>query len=163
MEIGGSLLASFLVCQRQAWLSYHGIEGDHDNDFLREGTYIHEEAYKRNKNSQTIGGSNIDTTKTKEGKLIIGEVKKSSHCIEAARMQLAYYLYELKEVGVEATGVLQFPQEKKTEEVVLTKELEEELKTYLEKLQEMFQIALPPKAIWKKYCETCSYCESCWA
>ncbi|WP_083461311.1 Dna2/Cas4 domain-containing protein [Cellulosilyticum ruminicola] len=47
MNITGSILNSYMVCPRQAWMGAHGISGDKDNDLLREGLYIHEQAYQR--------------------------------------------------------------------------------------------------------------------
>ena len=163
MTIGGSLLESYLVCKRQAWLAYHAIQGDMDNDYLRQGTYLHEEAYKRQQSKNGLEGKHLDTVQSKEGKVIIGEVKKSSRCIESARMQLAYYLYQLKEEGIEATGVLQFPEEKRKEEVKLTGQMELELLQCLEQIETLVEKELPPKEKWIKCCEHCSYCESCWA
>lgn len=163
MEIGGSLLASYLVCKRQAWLSYHGIQGDCDNDYLRQGNYIHQEAYQRQQLTSSINEKHMDTVQHKDGKLIIGEVKKSSHCIESARIQLGYYLLQFEEDGIEAEGLLQFPEEKKTETIILTAELRGEVMNILHEVECLSKEELPPKAEWKRVCEHCSYCESCWA
>ena len=162
-EIGGSLVNSFIVCKRQAWMGYHAIEGDKNNDYLRQGTYIHERSYERQQKGETFGKSSFDTLQTKEGKLIVGEVKKSSACLESARLQLAYYLYLLKEDGLEAIGQLKFPEERRVEEVELTPERIEKIEELIKEIQELVTQELPPKASWKNYCETCSYSESCWA
>ena len=156
-------MATYLVCKRQAWLGYHAIQGDCDNDYLRQGNYIHEEAYKRQKRNNQFEQKHFDTVQHKNGQIVVGEVKKSSHCLESAKMQLAYYLYELKQEGIEAIGVLQFPEEKRTEEVILTEELEQELIEVLKQLEETIREQLPPRVEMKKVCEHCSYCESCWA
>lgn len=162
MQIGGSILENYLVCKRQAWLAYHAIQGDCDNEHLKQGNYIHQESYKRQQ-AKNIMGYPLDTIQNKEGKLIVGEVKKSSHCIEGARLQLAYYLYQLNREGIEAEGILQFPEEKKTVEVILTEKLKEEVMQTLNEVETFVTQELPPKAEWKRVCEHCSYCESCWA
>jgi len=44
-------------------------------------------------------------------------------------MQLCYYLYVLRDYGIEAEGELLFPKEKKREKVVLTDEIIKELES----------------------------------
>lgn len=56
MQIGGSILESYLVCKRQAWLGYHAIQGACDNDYLKQGNYIHQESYKRQQQGNNTGG-----------------------------------------------------------------------------------------------------------
>ena len=163
MQIGGSILESYLVCKRQAWLGYHAIEGDCDNDYLKQGNYIHQESYKKYQKGKNNIGYPLDTIQYKEGKLIVGEVKKSSHCINSAKLQLAYYLYQLNNEGLEAEGMLQFPEEKKTVTVILTENLKQEVMQTLNEVEKLVSQKLPPKAEWKRVCEHCSYCESCWA
>ncbi len=58
-------------------------------------------------------------------------------------MQLAFYLLKLKQFGVEATGQLLFPKEKKKITLTLTKELEEELEFTQSKIKEIVQKELP--------------------
>ena len=58
--------------------------------------------------------------------MVVGEVKKTSKFKESARMQLLYYLKQLKDMGIQATGFLAFPKEKKKEEIILTAEDEKD-------------------------------------
>lgn len=164
MNITGSLLNSYIVCPRQAWLGAHAMSGDKDNDFLREGLYIHEQAYqKSHEKEKSFGGNTLDTMQHQDGKLIVGEIKKSSKCIESARMQLLYYLYTLKEQGILAEGVLQFPEEKKTEKVILDEEEICKVKQKLIEIEAVVSQNKPPKPRWIACCNHCSYCESCYA
>ncbi len=164
MNITGSILNSYMVCPRQAWMGAHGISGDKDNDLLREGLYIHEQAYQRNHDKEKVFGNNvIDTIQNKEGKLIIGEVKKSSKCIESARMQLLYYLYDLKQQGIEAEGKLQFPEEKRIESVILDEEGVRKVEQTLLECEAIISQEKPPKPRWIGCCMKCSYCECCYA
>jgi len=163
MEIGGSILGSYMVCPRQAWLGYHAIDGDKNNEYLKLGTYIHQNAYSREKKEKSFGNSKFDTIHSIDGEVIVGEIKKSSSCLESARMQLAYYLYILRQDGIRATGLLQFPEEKRTEELILTDEIVQAVEDNLARLEKLVNEPLPPKAKWEKYCSTCSYSEICWA
>jgi len=55
-------------------------------------------------------------------KVIVGEVKKSSRFEHSATMQLAFYLYRLKQQGVEAEGELLIPKDRKRISVMLDEE-----------------------------------------
>ncbi len=34
MNIAGSIINSYMICPRQAWMGMHTISGDKDNDFF---------------------------------------------------------------------------------------------------------------------------------
>lgn len=164
MDVTGSMLNSYIICPRQAWMCAHGISGDKDNDFLREGLYIHEQAYQKNHEKEKAFGENvIDTVQNKEGKLIVGEVKKSSKCIESARVQLLYYLYSLKQQGIDAEGVLQFPEKKKVEKVILDEAGIRKVEQILLECEAVVSQERPPQPRWTGCCMKCSYCECCYA
>jgi CRISPR-associated exonuclease Cas4 len=84
-----------------------------DNPFIEIGRLISEESYKRDKKEIHLENIVIDLLKTDGEDVIIGEVKKSSRFEKSAKMQLAYYLLRLKQLGISATGRLLFPKEKK--------------------------------------------------
>jgi len=94
----------------------------------------------------------------------VAEVKKLSRHIEAAWLQLAYYLYSLKhEKGIEFEGILLFPKERETEKVKLTPELESKVESILESMKPVLMADQPPPARRIKYCRSCSFLEYCWA
>jgi len=105
----------------------------------------------------------LDLIRTRQGNLVVGEIKKSSRAEESARLQLLFYLYRLRERGVYSKGVLLFPKERKKIEVDLTPELEKEIKSILEDIREVIALpsAPPPQKI--KYCTHCAYREFCWS
>lgn len=47
-----------------------------------------------------VGSSKMDIFRIVDGKLVVGEVKKSFHYRDSARMQLAFYLKELADRGI---------------------------------------------------------------
>ncbi len=93
----------------------------------------------------------------------MGEVKKSSKAAKSAEMQLAYYLYRLKQNGVKARGQLLFPKERKRKNVVLTQALERELKKLLLEINELILAEKPPPFRKIGYCANCGYKEFCWS
>ena len=94
---------------------------------------------------------------------MIAEIKKSSKHKKAARLQLAFYLYYLKrEKGLSLKGVLLFPRERRSENVELTPELENEIESILQEMISVLQGSVPPPREKNRYCRSCSFQEICW-
>ncbi len=105
----------------------------------------------------------LDLLKSEGKHIVIGEVKKSSRFLNSAEMQLLFYLYRLKEQGIEAIGELLIPKEKKRLKVELTPEREKEVKDAIIKIQEIISLDKPPTAVKCRFCSPCAYREFCWA
>lgn len=161
-SIGGNLINAYLVCPRKAWLYAKQIFPQEDHSYLELGRLIHQESYSRSKKEIELPGIKIDVIPGKEH-IVVGEVKKSSKHKEAARLQLAYYLYRLKKLGMDARGELLFPKERKKEEVVLSKELQNCLESILFQLQRIVNSDKPPASEKRGSCRGCAYREFCWA
>ena len=161
IEIPAYLIQSYLTCPREAWLEYHSILSDQEQNFLTLGRIVHESSYKRDKKEVFIDNlMKIDIVRDE----LVAEVKKSSRHKEAARMQLAYYLYYLKhEKGIKTTGVLLFPKERKREEVKLTPNLERKIEKLLDEIRQVVSKDTPPPVKRIKYCRKCSFYEFCFA
>jgi len=161
--IGGTLIWYYYICHREVWLMSRHLEPSQSNPFIEIGRLISESTYAREKKQIQLEHMVIDLIK-KEGKdIIVCEIKKSSRFEKAAKMQLAYYLYRLKKLGILAKGVLLFPKEKKKVEVTLTEELERELISAQKAIQEILSRDLPPEPKRIRYCSKCGYQELCWA
>lgn len=134
-----------------------------DNPFLEIGRILSEESYKREEKGVRLEGIEIDVLKTKDGNIVIGEVKKSSRFELSARMQLSYYLLKLKQKGINAKGELLFPAEKKKIEVLLTEEIENELKRVEKEIDMIIRLNLPPQIESERFCKKCAYEEFCYS
>jgi CRISPR-associated exonuclease Cas4 len=163
ISIGGTLVQSYKICSRQVWFEAHRIEQDQENDFLMMGRLIDLNSYKREKKSIEFGGSRFDIIRKEKSILVVGEVKKSSHSIDAARLQLAHYLYELSKSGIGARGELLIPKEKKREKIILTEELKTKLDNIYIEIIKIASFTSPPHAPKCKYCKNCAYSELCWS
>jgi CRISPR-associated exonuclease Cas4 len=135
---------------------------DQLNDDLRVGRSISSESYSREHRGIVIGNDVVDVACERGEILVIGEVKKSSHCKEAARMQLAHYLLQLRKKGIDAVGELRFYGERRKESLVLNPETEKELETIYRGIDEICSHGSPPPLSWKKVCGSCSYRDFCW-
>ena len=163
IHINGTLIWYYYICPRETWLMSHQLVPDQDEGNLVLGKYIGENTYQREKKELEVGGSKIDVFHIEEGKMVVGEVKKSSKYRESAKMQLAFYLSELKERGVEAVGELRFPKEKLREEVVLDEPLVQELEKVKREILRIVYLPKPPEPRKINFCRNCAYAEFCWS
>lgn len=162
-RIYATLVWYYTICPREVWLMANHIEPDQDNENILIGRIIHESSYERETKDVEIEGMKFDLVKGKAGNLLVGEIKKSSRAAESSRLQLAFYLYRLKQMGVEAKGVLMFPTERKRIEVILDDELIETLENIMTNITRILDSGSPPPAVRNKYCRQCGYNELCWA
>lgn len=163
MEINGTLVWYYHICKREVWLMSHYIVPDQQNENIDLGRFLHEEAYKRNSKEIVFGNVRFDVLLDKKNQLIIGETKKSSSFTDASRWQLLYYLNVLKKAGVNASGVLLYPKEKKRIEVELTEENILQLGAIEEEISALVKAEKPLKPVKCKYCGKCAYEEYCWS
>ncbi|MCL6633563.1 MAG: CRISPR-associated protein Cas4 [Alicyclobacillus herbarius] len=163
LRIGGTLVWYYTICPREAWLMAHQITPDEDDEQLVIGRVLHEMRQARGAKEVEIGASKVDLLRTEGGALIVTEVKKSAKASQSARMQMLYYLLELKERGIEAMGELVFSEERRKEAVVLTPEEELRLKALIQELRGALSQPIPPAPERISYCRRCAYAEYCWA
>ncbi|WP_213698188.1 CRISPR-associated protein Cas4 [Acetomicrobium sp.] len=161
-KITGTLIWYYYICHREVWLMAHEINPEADNVLLDLGRLIHEESYPRNKKEFSAPGMKIDIIKERDGELIVGEIKKSSRFIDSAKMQLIYYLYRLRQMGIEAKGELLIPKERKRISVELTSELQCMLETTMQGIREITALSAPPPPMRIPFCRSCAYAEFCW-
>ncbi len=163
MPITGTLIQSYKICRRQTWLMAHQIVPDQENQYIEIGRLIDEESYSREKKKVHLENVVLDFVTSDDGDVIVGEVKKSSRAQDSARMQLAFYLQKLKQSGLDAKGILMFPEERKRVVVELTPELEKELEEMTDEIQKIILQELPPPPKKIGFCKNCGYKEFCWS
>lgn len=66
-------------------------------------------------------------------------------------------------MGIEATGELLFPEERKKEMVEWTPEEKSVLDQAVEEIRKIAKMPVPPKPNKIKFCGKCAYKEFCWA
>ncbi|HEC67256.1 MAG TPA: CRISPR-associated protein Cas4 [Candidatus Desulfofervidus auxilii] len=163
LRITGTLIWYYYVCKREVWLMAHELHPNQEDPFLEIGRLIQKESYAREKKEIELGHIKIDLIKKADGEFIVGEIKKSSRFEHPAIMQLAYYLYCLRQYGISATGELLIPKEKKRIKVELSDAIEVELKHAFTAIKEIIKQEKPPLPQRTKYCSHCAYKEFCWA
>ena len=162
MNITGTLVWYYFVCEREVWLASRQLYPDRDNTAMDIGRLIHEELYKRDKKEIAISNMKIDLMKKENGKVVVGEIKKSSRFLLPSKMQLLFYLYKLKEKGLDLKGEILIPKEKKKIPVELTEESERELEETFKNINKIIEKEKPPELKKIKFCKRCAYNEFCW-
>lgn len=162
-NVSGTYIWYYCICKREVWLLAHGLEADQQDENMQMGNVIHETSYSRNSKEVGFGHSKFDVISKDNGKLLVGEIKKSSRFIESSRMQLLFYLKELSDNNIDAEGMLMFPDEKKREVVKLDKENKMELERIIKDIKYIVNLEQAPPPVKIKYCKKCAYAEFCWA
>lgn len=158
--ITGTLVWYACICDREVWLMGREITPDEDDAPLDRGRATHETYYHRLRKELSLEGIRIDAVKLHQK--IVCEVKTSSRYLPAATLQLAYYLYRLKEYGIVTQGELLIPRERKRFTVHLTDDLEAKLQTTFHHIKQILARPTPPSPARKSYCRHCSYRDLCW-
>lgn len=163
LNVNGTLIWYYYICKREVWLMSHKIAPDEDDENIDIGRFIHENSYGRKTKEVSIGNIKVDVIDKKDGYVMIGEIKKTSKYMKSAKMQLSYYLLQLKRNGIDGKGVLMFPQEKKRESIELDDELINELEKVERDILKICYESYPPEPIKINMCRNCAYREFCWS
>ena len=163
VRVVGGFIQAYMVCPRQAWLMSRQIGPDEDHVYLQIGRLIQRESYARERKEIHLGHLALDLVRRGGRNLVVAEVKKSSRAAAAARMQLAFYLYELKGMGVEAQGELLFPEERRRERLVLDENLAAEVAALKQAVQVLIEKPTPPPPARIQFCTRCAHSDFCWA
>lgn len=163
VRIGGTLIWYYYICPRQVWLMSRGLYPAREHELLQLGKLIDQRSYENERKQVEFGDCKIDILRREEGAVVIGEVKKSSRASHAARMQLAYYLYQLEMVGVEAKGELLYPKERRRERVSLDEDVRAELEQAVKEITSIVTNSRIPDRKRIRYCRSCAYGDWCWS
>jgi CRISPR-associated exonuclease Cas4 len=128
------------------------------SDRVLSGKLVHEDSYKR-KNKEIL----IDDILKLDilDKDYVREVKISSKLTEPDKMQLYYYLFYLKNIGIYKKGSINYVKEKKVEIIELTPEIEDKIINTLIDIKRITCDNKPPKLNRLPYCTKCAYYEFC--
>lgn len=159
-DINATVFYAYQICKREAWFYYHHVNPAQEHELLLLGRLVHETSYQRARKEIFVDQLlKIDLLRGE----LVAEVKRSSKHREAAKLQLAYYLFYLKhEKGLKMDGILLFPKERQTERIALTPELETRVQELLEEMKPTLASDHPPPAVKIPYCRSCSFQELCW-
>ena len=128
MKINGTLINYYFHCKRQCYLFGNRINLEDNSEDVMIGRVLHE--IKNNSSKTEVKFENISLDKITDKYVV--EMKKSDSDIEAAKMQLLYYLKILKEKGIEREGKLTFCEKNTNQKVDIIKLDDENIKLLTE-------------------------------
>ncbi|MGQ1948189.1 CRISPR-associated protein Cas4 [Geofilum sp. OHC36d9] len=165
MQITGTHFNYYLICHRKLWLFANGINMESTSDLVFEGKLLHENSYSRRSEKYeevAIDGIKIDYYDAKNK--VVHEIKKSTKHEKAHEWQVKYYLFVLEKNGITgATGLLEYPRQHKTKEVLLTIPDKTAINDMLVKIKTIINGENCPPRISKPRCKNCSYYDFCYA
>ena len=133
---------------------------EQNNDNVLIGKLLDENSYSRDEKHINIDNViNIDFVREKN---ILHEIKKSRKIEEASVLQVKYYLWYLKERGVNVKAKIDYPLLKNSLDVSLEAEDEENIKNVLLNIENIVDSLIPPQCEHKKICKNCAYYDLCY-
>ncbi len=159
-EITGIMVYYYFVCKRKLWYFCHGIQMEADNENVQLGKLLDASSYSRDSKHVLIDNIiNIDFIRDKNE---VHEVKKSKAIEDAGIWQLKYYLYYIKNKGVnDVTGSIDYPLLKKKIHVELSEEDIRNLEKVLKDIQFIRDINTNIELEEKTICNKCAYHDLC--
>lgn len=133
-----------------------------NSDRVLHGKVVHENSYIRSNSHKEKLVDDIIKLDIMENETV-KEVKLSSKMKISDRMQILYYLFYLKQIGINKKGAIHYVKEKRIEEVELTEDDENRIRETLLKINEIIRGKKPPKIEKLPYCKKCAYYEFCYA
>lgn len=160
-KITGVMVYYHFICKRKLWFFSNNLNMESNSQLVGIGKLVDETFYGRERKNILIDESlNIDFLKDWK---IVHEVKKSRKMDEASKWQLKYYMWVLKNKGVEIEkGILNYPLLRRREEIFLNKKDEQELKNVVEDIKKIISSKFPPDTLNKGVCKKCAYYEFCY-
>lgn len=162
MNVNGTLVNYYFHCKRQCYLFGNRLNLEDNSEEVKIGKALHEE--RNTKDNTEIAIENIRLDKLTSEYLT--ELKKSDADETAAKWQLLFYLSVLKGKGIIRKGKLEFAEKnkesKKTVILELTEEYEQELKKYVQEIEQLLERPELPPVLNKPQCKKCAYYEYCY-
>ncbi|HQV67109.1 MAG TPA: CRISPR-associated protein Cas4 [Saprospiraceae bacterium] len=164
MSITATHINYYHICHRKLWLFAHGLNMEHTSDTVTEGKLIGENTYTDRAAKYTeleLEGIKIDYYDARNK--VVHEIKKSDKMEVAHEAQVKYYLYKLKQHGIEgATGILEYPSLRHTAQVELTDQDIVDIQRWEIEILDIINREEIHAVIHKTVCKRCSYYEFCY-
>ena len=162
--VNASLIGIYHICHRELWLHANHIRMETISEAVADGKLIHDSSYSRRASAYkevVLEGGKIDFYDPVEK--VVHEVKRSNRAENAHKAQLKYYLYLLEREGITgATGLLEYPTLRRTEEVFLEDSDRQSIPEWVSGVTEIMSSEKCPPVINKPICKQCSYYEFCY-
>lgn len=159
LKTTGLMVNYYHICHRKVWLFKNKISFEANSDRVILGKLLHENSYREYEKREVLFDQLLKIDILSRGQ--VHEIKLSDRMHQATLMQLAYYLYYLKQFGINKRGTINYPLQKKVIDIELTPQLEKQVKDSLEEIKNIINLQKPPPPEKKDYCKSCAYFEFC--
>ena len=161
MQITGIMIYYYFVCKRKLWYFLNQINMEQNSELVSIGKILDETTYKKEKKGILIDNTiNVDFI---ENGAILHEVKKTKSIESASIWQIKYYMYYLREKGIEnIQAEINYPLLRKTEQIILEEKDRKIFKTVTQEIEELQKSEKIPKKINSKICKNCAYFHLCY-
>ncbi len=153
--ITGTLIWYSRVCPREVWYMARHVTPYEGHSKLEKGRAIHK--IYGDEVPISLEGMKIDVFNREDWKVV--EIKSSSKHLDSAISQVNYYLYRLREVGIDCVGEVFVPEKGERYRVNLD---EARVKEDLDRVRAIAQQDSPPPRVRLKFCRRCAYKDLCW-
>ncbi len=160
MLITGIMINYFYICKRKLWFHLRRISLEQSSELVLQGKIETKVHYKQQKKKEIEIDNKIKMDFI-DSDNIVHESKRSMKFSKAHKMQLGYYLLILKEKGIETSGIINYPRQRRKEKVELSEEMESELRTTINAIKQINDLEKPPEESMKGKCKRCSFYELC--
>jgi len=161
VKITGTIINYYLHCKRQCWLFMKKINLEDNSEEVRIGRVLHE-----NKNDS--GNSEVSIENIKADKITnkyVVEYKKSDADLQATIMQVKYYMYILKQKGIERDGKIEVFEKNKQKSKIHYIKNNDTITTEIEKIKKeienLYNMQSPPNQQQESKCKKCAYNDYC--
>ena len=136
---------------------------EQSSSLVAEGKFIHETTYtKRAEKFKELDFGYVKIDHFDAKNKIVREVKKSNKLEAVHVAQLKYYLYVLRENGIDGvSGVLEYPKLRMTKAVDLSEADCVEIESWIDAIEQIKALEECPAVVRKNYCKSCAYYEYC--
>lgn len=148
------------VCKRKLWFYTHNITMEQNSQRVEIGKEVHDNSLNSKKSEMMIDETiRIDYI---DNELAIHEIKMSKAMEDASMYQILYYIYYLRNKGVDCRkGVVHFPKTRKTEDIIYDEKYDKQINDIIKQVQIIKEMKSPPDVEQTKKCKKCSYYELC--
>lgn len=165
MKITGTIINYYFHCKRQCYLFANRINLEDNSEDVRIGRVLHEIRAKDNKDAE-IKYENIVLDKVSSK--YIEEYKKSDADVSAARMQLIFYLKQLRDKGITKDGKLIYDEKnkkngKKVEIIKLDEDNIGKINKCIEDIENLVNQERVPDVEEDNKCKRCAYYDYCYS
>ena len=160
-----SHLTYLLLCPRKLWLHERQFRLEDESADVAIGLHLDRHSYRRRAGrwrQLDLGALKIDHYDPVNR--VVREVKKSAKLEHVHIAQLKYYLYYLEQRGVRAvSGLLEYPRQRRTTEVVLTDtDRSATIPAWEAEITRIARGDCPP-VVRKPICQNCAFHDFCYS